>query len=354
MFSTTSIMFLLTGIGFCIGITIYSIYIKYREDIYWSAKFALLPFMILTGGALLFVCLYFDGFYDFIANTNTKYFIYTILGTLLIYASTYVQILQRYNFLIILTVALVITHLQPQDIIIYDSKLPIWCNPIITAVIWTVFAYIWKYLNGVDGIALEVAAIFCIGTMFMLWFGGIPTLLGYQAATILGLLSALFLYNKYPSTIKISSTDCTSIGFLLGSILITSIPEKSWPCITIFALITIGEFVYALSEMLLKWKVSDITSQTAYYQANISGLSPYMIYRHLLRIGTILIIFGCLELYAPNNYSCPTFAGILTLWYLFKLKNWTSSEKSIKEINQDVLQEIKQGLQKIKDSGNKD
>ena len=63
---------------------------------------------------------------------------------------------------------------------------------------------------------------------------------------------------------------------------------------------------------------------------------------------------GSFELYAPNAYTIPLFTLVFTAWYLSKIKNWQTANKTIREINRDLMTEIKNNINTIKDQINKE
>ena len=62
----------------------------------------------------------------------------------------------------------------------------------------------------------------------------------------------------------------------------------------------------------------------------------------------ILLILGSFQLYAPNNYSLPTAAVFITLWFMGKLNNWQEPPQSFKDLNREVLRDIKENVEDIK------
>lgn len=338
-------MFMLICSSFAIITIAHSILLKHGT---LKASYNLLPFASLTILGFIFLFLFFNDYYDFVYTPTIETFLYPLIGGAILYTLSIPQNLKKFNFIFLLLITLSISLALPADYISYHNQLPLWINPIITAFLWSCFAYMWKYLNEVDGVLIVSAIMCCVGFIFLSWFDGAPRLIGYQAAIIIGGLCSIFIYNKYPSQISLSSTDCSFIGFFIGYILIETIPEKSLPSAIIFSFYPIGEFIYSIIGMLTTWNFSGIISHTAYYQANTSGLSPYLIYRHIFRLNIILLIFGCFELYGTNNYSIPLIASIFTFWYIFRLHNWTGEEQSLKDMNKNIMQELKDGIEKLK------
>lgn len=91
--------------------------------------------------------------------------------------------------------------------------------------LWTLFAWCFRYMNGIDGIASLQASGFVCGLLILSVLGGLPLLYGNFAAALLGALTALLVYNWYPAKLLLKDGACVSLGFLLGWLTILTARE---------------------------------------------------------------------------------------------------------------------------------
>lgn len=62
----------------------------------------------------------------------------------------------------------------------------------------------------------------------------------------------------------------------------------------------------------------------------------------------VLLVLGSFQVYAPNNYSLPLAAALVALWFMSKLNNWQEPQQSLKDINREVIRDIKDNVEDIK------
>lgn len=224
---------------------------------------------------------------------------------------------------------------------------PAWLNQAILAGILFVSSYAFKYFNGIDGIAAVITQPILWGIFFLAWIGAAPLFYGWLALGMALILLAFLAYNWYPAQISVRTSGWQATGFILGWLSLQCAAEGSGPCMLIFAMLPLTELVVALLKKLTFLKdYRNIIVNTFYFQTNISGLSPADICRSLLRIEALLVILGCFELYAPNAYSLPILCFIITLWFLNRLLNWQTPDQSLRDINREVITDIKKTFNK--------
>ena len=123
----------------------------------------------------------------------------------------------------------------------------------------------------------------------------------------------------------------------------------------IFSLYYIVEVIWAgLKKLSRKPQYQEIVPNTFYYQTNLSGLSPDIISENIFKLDALLVIFGCFQIYAPNSYSLAILGVILTFWFLNHLRNWQVAERSLGEINREVVKDLKENVEDIKKNLDKD
>ena len=170
---------------------------------------------------------------------------------------------------------------------------------------------------------------------------------GNFAAALLGALTALLVYNWYPAKLLLNDGACVSLGFLLGWLTILTAREGTGSCALIYAMYYILVICWAVGRKLIA-NDGSLVSNTPYYRLNASGLSPAEIGQNVAKLLTVLLVLGSFQVYAPNNYSLPLAAALVTLWFMSKLNNWQEPQQSLKDINREVIRDIKDNVEDIK------
>lgn len=260
----------------------------------------------------------------------------------------------KYAALTVLSGTAVLTFLMPESQPLLP-QIPAPLSLLLSVLLWFAFSFLYRFLNGVESVAgLHTVAV-ALGIFTLSLAAALPHLLGALALILAAVTGAFLLFNWYPARLQLSDAGCTALGFLLGGLIFRSASEGAAPCLIIFNMFFIIEVSWALLQALaLRDKYSDITANTAYFQANISGLSPDNIANNILRLEIVMIVLGYFEAYSPNIYSIPVLSAVITAWYLSKLKHWQTANQSFREINRNVINEIKSNFEDIKDNINKD
>lgn len=291
---------------------------------------------------------------DFIYTLSIEEILYFSLTAGLIYLAPWINNSAKFKYSLLAIASVVGCMLLPSDFyIIPDTN--IYLNKAIFALILFAFSGLFYNLNGIDGIFSVQTAGIAVGVFVLSLLNGVPQLLGSYGLSLFAVFLAFLIFNWYPAKLKLNSAECTSIGFLLCWLLIRTSYEGSGPCAVIFCLFFICEMLVAFGKkMTLRAEFSNLTANTSYYQVNLSGFPPSAVANNIIRLQIVLLVLGCFELYAPNSYSIPIFSLIITFWYLSRLKNWQTPNKSIKQLNQDFVGDIKKGIDNIKDQVGKD
>lgn len=291
---------------------------------------------------------------DFIYPLFFPELLSVLIGIGLVYFSSWLPRQKKLQYFIIFAAAVAVASFMPQDFTFYPG-FPFWLNQIIIILCLFIFSSLYQYLNGLDGILANQSGIISLGIFALSILGGTPLLLGYFGLSLAAILAAFLIFNWYPAKLSLIPAGSNALGFLLAWLLLRCTYEGAGPCIIIFIMFYVVEMIVATAKwMTLREAFRDFIANTTYYQANLSGYPPSMVANNVLRLQIVLLILGCFELYAPNAYSIPAFSFIITGWYLSRLKNWRTPEKTIRELNQDLMSDIKSNLSDFKDKINKD
>ena len=314
---------------------------------------AFLPYLVIATAGFTILHFFLPPQYDQIFDMSLSNIGLIFGGSLLIYLGYSHS--QKLGLSFLIFSALLGTLLLPSDLMMFDGLFPLILDRILTFAIWCGFAFCYQYLNGLDGLLATQTAFPLIGIIILSFIGALPVLIGGMSGILLSGTLSFAIYNWYPSQLRLSNTDSQALGFMISSFYIICAEEGCATPILIFSLYYILDISLALfKKLLLKAQYQDIQQNTIACQTNISGLSPSLICENISKLNGLLLIFGCFQAYAPNNYSLLTLGAVLSLWFLHHLLNWQTPKQSLSEINKEVISDIKKNLQSIKSPENKD
>lgn len=314
-----------------------------------------LPFYALC--FIFFTLLYFTipSNADFIYEINFLSIIIPLLCMGVIFGFSALQNLKKYILPATLLAVIISTFALPSQFLLFNSGLPFWADRALIILIWFAFTNFYYILNGIDGVLpLQTLAI-TIGIFILCWLDATPLLYGMIAIALFGMTGAYSIFNWYPSRLALDKGSCQALGFILGWLLLATSAEGSSASALILIMYYPIELITGLiKKITLRDQHSDIISNTTYYQANISGLSPNNICVFLLKLQLVFIILSGFQIYAPNSFSLPLLSFIIGVWFLSKLKNWQTPNKTFKELNRDFMEDIKNNIEDIKSNIGKD
>lgn len=287
--------------------------------------------------------------YDFIFSISWLEIISVFAIAIGIYVTSLFKKTNRFTILALSLGVILCSLLLPHEFLLFQGSLPLWGDRALVILIWIAFSWCYQYLNGIDGLVSMQSLFIAVGIFILSLLGAVPNLVGNFSAVLIGAIGSLLIFNWYPAKLLLKTGACIAIGFLLGWMLLLCSQEGSSGSGLIFSMFLIVEVLFAIvKKFSLNPQYANIVANTTYYQTNISGLSPEAVCQNISKILTILLIFGCFQIYSPNNYSLPLASFVLTIWFLSRLKNWQEPNKTLKEINTDVINDLKENVEDIK------
>ena len=308
---------------------------------------AFLPVLLVSFAAFVLLFAFANRTYDQIFPLTWVDLLLAFVSAAAVYAVSLFKKTGRFALPALAGAVLLCTAFLPADFMLFQNHLPFWGDRFCIVLLWTLFAWCFRYMNGIDGIASLQASGFVCGLLILSVLGGLPLLYGNFAAALLGALTALLVYNWYPAKLLLKDGACVSLGFLLGWLTILTAREGTGSCALIYAMYYILEICWAVGRKLIA-NDGSLVSNTLYYRLNASGLSPAEIGQNVAKLLTVLLVLGSFQVYAPNNYSLPLAAALVALWFMSKLNNWQEPQQSLKDINREVIRDIKDNVEDIK------
>lgn len=321
---------------------------KLKQDTYF-------PIYFTSFAASLILYFTNQGTYDFIYKPQYYSLLAAFLCAGIIYLISLFKKTSKLTSLAILASVIGCSFFIPKDFLLFEGNIPAILDRAAIIAIWFTFSFCYKYLNGIDGVLGIQNLTIGLGIFFISMLGGAPTLVGNYAIVLIAVTAAFMIFNWYPARIILKSGACNSWGFIIAWLLLQSSQEGSSSSCLIFCLFFIVEVIWAIT-LKLSWRpqYKNIVANTNYYQANISGLAPNFICNAVLKLATILLIFGTFQIYAPNSLSLPTLCLIISIWFISKIKNWHEERQSFKDINHSFIQEVKENVDDLKKHLKKD
>ncbi len=340
--------FILTfSVGF-FWLNTYSKHISDFESSSTVAKDSFLPLYVIL--FISFTVLFFSNrqFFDFIYQPNYWSLLAGFLSAGMIYLGSLFKKSKKYTPLIILSAAIGCSLLLPKDFLLFEGNLPLILDRSIVILLWFLFSFSYKYINGIDGILSLQTMTAGAGIFFISLLGGAPLLLGNYALSLVGVSAAFMAFSWYPARIVLKQGAASALGFIVAWLIMQSSVEKAASCNLIFNLFFLTEIIWATAlKLTMRPQYKNIMSNMNYYQANISGLAPNFVCNATAKLEALLLILGTFQIYAPNSYSLPIISFILALWFNSKIKNWQERTTSITEINTNFVRDIKDNVNDI-------
>lgn len=291
---------------------------------------------------------------DFIHKFPWQNLLIPIAGSAIIYSS-WRFISSRIGQILVMLLCAVASYLfQPEGFNLGGGLSPLLSGLILSLGLFF-FSFFYPYINGIDGVlGLQTTGV-GLGIFALSLLSGLPTLLGGLGLSFAAIFCAFLIFNWYPAKLSLTTGGAHAVGFIAGWLILCGTYEGSGPAVIVFALFFVVEILTALlKKMTLRPEYANLSANTNCYEANLSGFPPSSISANIFRLQLILLLMGCFELYAPNTYTIPLFTFVVTIWYLSKIKNWQTTNKTIREMNQDLMTEIKTNLNNVKNQINKD
>lgn len=345
-------------VGFSLSVLSYYVYSQKAqiiESTYLKKELAFAPLYFCS--IILLVLTYFlspienDFIHDFQA---TELFVPILLSGICYTICFFPKISRFLDIALIVSVAVSCLFL-PHDFLLFKGNLPLWADRLSIIALWSIFSCFYYILNGVDGILpLFNSSIFVV-LMILSLFDAAPIFYGLSALSLLTVNISFLNLNWFPARLSLTNNSCKIFGFLIGGIIIFASTENLAPCFSIILSIFVLELLQSfVKKMTLYTRYTDLTDNTIYYQANISGLTAKQICFYIFKIQILFIILASFQAYLPNDFSLPIASLLLAAWFLNKLKQWNTPRQSIKEINQEFIDNIRQNINDFKDTINRD
>lgn len=280
----------------------------------------------------------------------TNLYVWEIPSLAVISAGTYIllQKFPRYWLLILLLGAELGSFTLPTDGLIFGEESSFWLDRAALIAFWVIYGYCFSWLNTTDGIiGIQSLSLF-IGICLLSLIGAAPNFMGIISLCGIGIFAAWQLFNGYPARLRLSKAQSWSIGFILGWLTLKTATEGAGSCLLCFNMFFIYQIIVCVIRFFtLKPSCAKPAFNSDFYRVGLSGLNPAEISTAVSKLMILLIIFGGFSAFSPNAYSVPLFSLMTCIWFFYRLQHWRESIPTLKEINTNIIKDIKTNVSGI-------
>ena len=307
---------------------------------------SMLPFLYIWGfTALGMISGYFiSNNYDFVDSlTWTRILIPLGLSMVIYFAYIFLRPM-LYRILIGVCVAVII-WLQHIESVSSLPGLPVWAIQLIIFVCATGFCLIAPVLNGVPHTFIVPSVAILFGLSVMSIIGAAPGYFAYCAAMIIGCLAAYLYLNFYTVKIEFDNPTCCATAFLICNLLVMNSGEYGIMSCFVLTLIFWVEFIAALWRRYFVTSSGHLFENTNYYWL-ATQTSAQMTVASILKICVVAMFLAWFQLFSVNEYSLSIVAFVIIYWLNGSIGN--SPKKSLKQINKEFVENLKQEIEATK------
>lgn len=256
----------------------------------------------------------------------------TLIGAGLIGVCGLYEKINRFSFVVLALCCGICAYILPEDFALYGLELaPIYKKGAIAAS-WFLIALGCSVLAVSDGLLSVFVTIFSLAMIVFYAISGISAMQFLFVAIILGIAWGYMIFNWRPAQMKMNFSATLSFGFLFGFVVLGSSAEGMWlPLQIIMLYLYIGLVVYVLQ------KISFIEPDDENEDKIIS----------CLKLMAILLAIAFMQVYTEISKTLIIVAVMTVLWAKSKI-GLNGKKKSFKEINRETIENIKNGMNEIR------
>lgn len=345
--------YILAVAGFLIcllfSFTLFSLFCTQSRSENSLTRKMVVAFYSIFAAAVLAILYFYPHYFDFVTAAGSLWIIIPLSACFVIAATVFLPSSSSP----LLTPAVLIVTIAGCLLLLPNFYINFLSSPLLdrllTFALWIAAAFSLRVLNGIPGLVICETATVTLGIFALSFIGGAPVLIGLVCVCCTAVLLGMATCNWYPPRFVLNAPILGLIGFLFGWLICFASAEGAGSCIFIFSLLLIIETTIALLKKLTFLPAfSNTEANTISYQTNLSGLNPALICQTSIRLNVILLLFGCFQVFAPNFYSLPTLCAVLTLWHLYRIRNWQTIPGSLKDINRRFVKDVKSEVNNLK------
>lgn len=194
--------------------------------------------------------------------------------------------------------------------------------------------------------------VLLVGLSIMSALGAAPLYIAFCAASLIGVLCGYLSINFYEVKVEIDNAAAIALSYMVCSLLLLNVGEICLPSCIILTSVFWAELLVALWRRCLIVRAGSLAENTNYYAA-AQYLTTKSLASGISRICSITLFIAWFQLYAVNSYSLIIISICVSLWLNGTISAPNGGKKSLKEINREFLNDLKQGINETKEALNK-
>ncbi|MBE6467473.1 MAG: hypothetical protein E7004_02640 [Alphaproteobacteria bacterium] len=278
--------------------------------------------------------------YDFVSSVGIGGFVAPLIGLIIIFATCFINRLYVIEFGVL--VASLIGVFAGDLFIDIIPSAPVFVNKLCSVLLWFLFSIGIRCVATLYPILQIQSLTVSAGIVLLYIFGGLPFIIGFVGATLLGAMCIAYLhYMNQSMGVEVSPI----VGYFIGWFGFLSYSEMAFPCYVILVMFCVIEMtVSIIKKLTFMKKYEDFNTNSFCFKIYKSGLPPITIIRSLWLLSGLVVIFAVLQANGVNSYSIPCFVALIMCWQFYKLINWKEENKTWKEKKEEVIEDIKETI----------
>lgn len=324
---------------------------KYEQTLNFSYAILPLPYIyaLYTLGSLTAFFLLDNT--DFIETLTFWRVLVPLIFIPVMYVSCLIFSKQTAVFVIIACIALTV-WMQPISDGNPYPELPVWTLRLIIIILASIFCLGGIINNFIPHTILIPHISILLGLSIMAFLGAAPVYTALCSAVLIGALIGYLNINFYEVKVEIDNAAAVAISYMVCSLILLNIGEFCLPSCFILTSVFWSELLVAVWRRLFVSHSGALAENTNCYLA-AQNLTVNALTVNMLKICSIVMFIAWFQIYAINNHSLIIVSMCLTLWLSGSLSMPGGGKRTLKEINQDFIADIKQGINETMDILNK-
>ena len=229
------------------------------------------------------------------------------------------------------------------------QELPVWLLRLIIIIMASIFCWESLLNNFIPHTLLIPQIVILSGLSIMTFFGATPVYIALCAAVLIGALSGYLSINFYEVKIEIDNASAVAITYMLCSLLLFNIGELCFPSCIILTAIFWAELIVAICRKWLIVRNGSLIENTNCYLA-AQNLTVMELTVNMIKVCGIITFIAWFQLYAVNSYSLIIISLFIAIWLGNSMYLPNGGKRTLKEINQDFIADLKQGIADTKEA----
>lgn len=289
--------------------------------------------------------------FDFIESLSFWRMILPLVLTPVIYASC--TLLSEKSALLITLICVAITVcLQPLEDGNSYPELPVWAFRIIVIILAAIYCFGAIINNFIPHTLLIPQMFVLLGLGGMAALGATPVYIAVCAAIMFGAIGGYLSINFYDVKIEIDNASAITLSYMVCALILMNLGELCFPSCVILTIVFWAELLVALWRRIFVVRAGMLSEHTNYYLA-AQKLTIQALVFNIFKVCGVMMFLAWFQLYSVNNYSLLIVSLCISLWLNGLLNTNGGGKQSLREINQEFIANIKQGIQETKDLLNK-